>query len=231
MVASMNKYLAELLGTFVLVAVGSMSIISSDGNLLFIGFGFGLALLGAIYVFGDRSGAHFNPAVTLAMMMRKDTSPSDLVGYLIAQTAGALLAAGLVFYIAGQQAVEFTLTRAPDLDIVELLVVEGILTAIFVMVVLRTTAAHKRAAPLAISLVLVAIHLAAIPITGASVNPARSLGPAIVAGDFTDIWAYIVGPGIGAAVGFYFDKFINDDPVPATPPADSGGSAEPGGDA
>lgn len=223
MVASMNKYLAELLGTFVLVAVGSMSIISSDGNLLFIGFGFGLALLGAIYVFGDRSGAHFNPAVTLAMMMRKDTSPSDLVGYLIAQTAGALLAAGLVFYIAGQQAVEFTLTRAPDLDIVELLVVEGILTAIFVMVVLRTTAAHKRAAPLAISLVLVAIHLAAIPITGASVNPARSLGPAIVAGDFTDIWAYIVGPGIGAAVGFYFDKFINTDPVPA--------SAEPGDNA
>lgn len=215
MVASMNKYLAELLGTFVLVAVGSMSIISSDGNLLFIGFGFGLALLGAIYVFGDRSGAHFNPAVTLAMMMRKDTSPSDLVGYLIAQTAGALLAAGLVFYIAGQQAVEFTLTRAPDLDIVELLVVEGILTAIFVMVVLRTTAAHKRAAPLAISLVLVAIHLAAIPITGASVNPARSLGPAIVAGDFTDIWAYIVGPGIGAAVGFYFDKFINTDPDPS----------------
>ena len=232
MVASMNKYLAELLGTFVLVAVGSMSIISSDGNLLFIGFGFGLALLGAIYVFGDRSGAHFNPAVTLAMMMRKDTSPSDLVGYLIAQTAGALLAAGLVFYIAGQQAVEFTLTRAPDLDVVQLLVVEGILTAIFVMVVLRTTAAHKRAAPLAISLVLVAIHLAAIPVTGASVNPARSLGPAIVAGDFTDIWAYIVGPGIGAAVGFYFDKFINDDPVPATPAAaESADSAEPGGDA
>lgn len=216
MADSMNKYLAELLGTFVLVAVGSMSILASDGNLLFIGFGFSLALLGAIYVFGDRSGAHFNPAVTLAMMMRKDTSPSDLGGYLIAQTAGALLASGLIFYIAGQRAVESTVTRAsPDLNIVQLLVVEGILTAIFVMVILRTTVAHKRAAPLAISLVLVAIHLAAIPISGASVNPARSLGPAIVSGDFTDIWAYIVGPGIGAAVGFYFDKFINADPEPA----------------
>lgn len=214
MVASMNKYMAELLGTFVLVAVGSMSILSSDGNLLIIGFGFGLALLGAIYVFGDRSGAHFNPAVTLAMMMRKDTSPSDLVGYLIAQVAGALLAAGLVFYVAGQWAVEATITRvSPDLDIVPAIIVEAVLTAIFVMVILRTTARHQKAAPMVISLVLVAVHLAAVPVTGASVNPARSLGPAIVAGDFADIWVYIVGPGIGAAVGFYFDKFINADPA------------------
>lgn len=229
MVDSMNKYLAELLGTFVLVAVGSMSILSSDGNLLFIGFGFGLALLAAIYVFGDRSGAHFNPAVTLAMMMRKDTSPSDLVGYLIAQVAGALLAAGLVFYVAGQWAVEATITRvSPELDVIPAIIVEAILTAIFVMVILRTTARHQKAAPLAISLALVAVHLAAIPVTGASVNPARSLGPAIVAGDFTDIWIYIVGPGIGAVVGFYFDKFINTDPAPAADAAEEAATAEGG---
>lgn len=226
MVDSMNKYLAELLGTFVLVAVGSMSILSSDGNLLFIGFGFGLALLAAIYVFGDRSGAHFNPAVTLAMMMRKDTSPSDLVGYLIAQVAGALLAAGLVFYVAGW-AVEDTITRvSPDLDVVPALIVEAVLTAIFVMVILRTTARHQKAAPMAISLALVAVHLAAIPVSGASVNPARSLGPAIVAGDFTDIWIYIVGPGIGAVVGFYFDKFINTDPAPAADATAEAATAE-----
>ena len=226
MVDSMNKYLAELLGTFVLVAVGSMCILSSDGNLLFIGFGFGLALLAAIYVFGDRSGAHFNPAVTLAMMMRKDTSPSDLVGYLIAQVAGALLAAGLVFYVAGW-AVEDTITRvSPDLDVIPALIVEAVLTAIFVMVILRTTARHQKAAPLAISLALVAIHLAAIPVSGASVNPARSLGPAIVAGDFTDIWIYIVGPGIGAVVGFYFDKFINTDPAPAADATAEAATAE-----
>ena len=226
MVDSMNKYLAELLGTFVLVAVGSMSILSSDGNLLIIGFGFGLALLAAIYVFEDRSGAHFNPAVTLAMMMRKDTSPSDLVGYLIAQVAGALLAAGLVFYVAGW-AVEDTITRvSPDLDVIPALIVEAVLTAIFVMVILRTTARHQKAAPLAISLALVAIHLAAIPVSGASVNPARSLGPAIVAGDFTDIWIYIVGPGIGAVVGFYFDKFINTDPAPAAEATEEAATAE-----
>lgn len=226
-IVSMNKYLAELLGTFVLVAVGSMSILSSDGNLLFIGFGFGLALLGAIYVFGDRSGAHFNPAVTLAMMLRRDTSPSDLVGYLIAQVAGAVLAAGLIFYAAGLWAVENTITRVgPDLDMVQAVIVEAVLTAIFVMVILRTTARHQKAAPLAISLVLVAVHLAAIPVTGASVNPARSLGPAIVAGDFTDIWVYIVGPGIGAVVGFYFDKFVNTDPLPAAEATADAGAPE-----
>ena len=86
---------------------------------------------------------------------------------------------------------------------------EAILTAIFVIVILRTTASNSSAAPVAISMTLVAIHLAAVPVTGASVNPARSLGPAIISGEMGDIWPYLIGPLVGAAVGYYLDKFIH----------------------
>lgn len=212
MAGSMNKYLAELLGTFILVGIGSMAILSSDGSVVAISFGFGLALLVGIYSFGDLCGAHFNPAVTLAMLLKKDTNTSDLIGYWIAQIAGAVLASSLVAYATNTEAVSGTITRSSvGLDGVEVFILEAILTAIFVIVILRSVADKPNAAPIAISLGLVAIHLAAVPVTGASVNPARSLGPAIIAGDFSDIWPYLLGPLVGAVIGYYLDTFINAD--------------------
>ena len=210
---SMNKYLAELLGTFVLVGIGSLAILSSDGSIVAIAFGFGLALMAGIYMFGGLTGAHFNPAVTLAMFLRKDMDSSDLIGYWIAQVAGAVLASSLVAYAATADLVgERTVTRSSaGLEAVEVLIIEAILTAIFVMVILRTTSGDGKAAAFAIPMALVAVHLAAVPLTGSSVNPARSLGPAIIGSDFVDIWVYIVGPLVGAAIGYYLDKFINAD--------------------
>lgn len=217
MSASIRKYLAEMLGTFTLVALGGMSILYADGNLMVVSFGFGLALLAALYMFGGRSGGHFNPAVSLAMMMRKDITPLDFAGYCIGQVVGALAAAGLILSIGSQKAADM-IAVAPGLSPTgvpigsdEILILETVLTAVLVMVILRTTASHKKAAPLAISLALVVIHLAAVPITGASVNPARSLGPAIVAGDFTLIWAYLIAAGLGGVIAFYLDRFINGD--------------------
>ena len=210
MAGSMNKYLAELLGTFVLVGIGTMAILSSGGGVVAISFGFGLALLAGIYMFGGLSGAHFNPAVTLAMLLRKDTNSSDAIGYIIAQVAGAVLASSLVLYASSESAVAGTRTVfGGSLDGVEVFLLEAILTAIFVIVILRTTASNSSAAPVAISMTLVAIHLAAVPVTGASVNPARSLGPAIISGEMGDIWPYLIGPLVGAAVGYYLDKFIH----------------------
>jgi aquaporin Z len=207
----MNKYLAELLGTFVLVGIGSMAILNS-GSVVGISFGFGLALMAGIYMFGAISGAHFNPAVTIAMMLKGETSRADTGGYIVAQVAGAVLASGLVAYAAGTAAVGTTVSSsAAGLEPVEILLLEAILTAIFVMVILRSTSGEGKSAPIAIPMALVAIHLAATGITGASVNPARSLGPAIIASDMADIWVWIVGPIIGAAVGFYLDKFLNSD--------------------
>lgn len=211
MAGSLNKYLAELLGTFVLIGVGSMAILSAGGNIVAIAFGFGLALVAAIYMFGSVSGAHVNPAVTFAMMLRGQISGSDLVGYVIAQLAGALLASGLVAAVAGVGGVEDTIVGAGGgVDVLELFILEAILTALLVIVIIRTTSGEGRAAPLAIGMALVVIHLAAVPLTGASVNPVRSLGPAIIAADFTDVWVYILAPAVGAIVGVYVDKFVNE---------------------
>ena len=211
MAGSLNKYLAELLGTFVLVGVGSMAILSSDGNVVAISFGFGLALLAAIYMFGSVSGGHVNPAVTLAMMLRGQISGADLVGYIVAQLAGALLASGLVAAVAGVRGVENTVVGGGSgIDTVEVFIIEAILTALLVIVIIRTTSGNGGNAPIAIALALTVIHLASVPLTGASVNPVRSLGPAIIAVDFAEVWAYILGPAVGAVIGVYVDKFVNE---------------------
>ena len=211
MAGSLNKYLAELLGTFVLIGVGSMAILSSNGNIVAIAFGFGLALLAAIYMFGSVSGCHVNPAVTLAMMLRGQISGADLVGYVIAQLAGALLASGLVAAVIGVGGVENTIVGAGSgIDTVGLFIIEVILTALLVIVIIRTTSGEGKGAPFAIAMALVLIHLAAVPLTGASVNPVRSLGPAIIAVDFTDVWVFILAPLVGAVIGVYVDKFVNE---------------------
>lgn len=210
MTGSLNKYLAELLGAFVLIGVGSMAILSAGGSIVAIAFGFGLALLIALYMFGSVSGGHYNPAVTLAQLIRGEISPADAVGYIVAQLAGAVLAAGLVAAALGTSAVGRTVVGdGADLGSIWVLALEALFTAFLVMVILRVTSGENATAPVIIGLTLVVIHLALVPITGASVNPVRSLGPAIVAADFTDAWAYIVGPLVGGAVAVYVDRFIN----------------------
>lgn len=210
MTGSLNKYLAELLGAFVLIGVGSMAILSSGGSIVAIAFGFGLALLIALYMFGSVSGGHYNPAVTLAQLIRGEISAADAVGYIVAQLAGAVLASGLVAAVLGASAVGRTVVGdGSDVGSIWVLALEALFTAFLVIVILRVTSGENATAPVVIGLTLVVIHLALVPITGASVNPVRSLGPAIVAADFTDAWAYIVGPLVGGAVAVYVDRFIN----------------------
>ena len=211
MAGSLNKYLAELLGTFVLIGVGSMAVLSSGGNIVAIALGFGLAVLAAIYMFGAVSGAHVNPALTFARLLRGEISGADLVGYVVAQLAGALLASGLVAAVAGVGGVEQTVPAGGrGIEPAEVFVLEAILTAVLVIVFLRTTSGDGRTAPIAIAMALTVIHLAAVPLTGASVNPVRSLGPAIIAVEFTEVWAYILGPLAGAIIGVYVDRFVSE---------------------
>ena len=211
MAGSLNKYLAELLGTFVLIAVGSMAILSAGGNVVAIALGFGLALLAAIYMFGSVSGAHVNPAITFAKMLRGEISGTDLVGYIVAQLAGALLASGLVAAVAGVGAVESTVVGGGrGFDALDVFILEAVLTAVLVIVFVRTTSGEGRTAPIALALALTVIHLAAVPITGASVNPVRSLGPAIIAAEFAEVWVYILAPAVGAVIGVYVDKFVSE---------------------
>lgn len=199
--------LAELLGTFVLVALGSLSIVSANGSsippILIAPFGFSLALLAGIVMFGHVSGAHFNPAVTLAAWIDRRIDLAGAIGYLIAQVLGALVASMTILVLFGKQLVDFTRnTPASVLNDVQVFGVEAVLTAVFVGVILTITARSATQAVFVIPLTLLMIHFAAIPITGASVNPARSLGPAIVTGNYEHLWVYLTGPFLGALIGW-----------------------------
>ncbi len=199
-----NKYLAEFMGTLILVFVGSMGILAVGGatgaaEILAIGLAFGFALLAGIWAVGHVSGAHFNPAVTLGMLLDGRVSLSDAVGYWIGQFAGAAVASLLVAGASSTEIVGGTMTTFQDRGTAILM--ELALTTIFVWVILAVRQGGH-AAPLAISLTLVGIHLAGIPFSGASVNPARSFGPAVVSGEFSGLWVYLIFPMIGGVVAW-----------------------------
>jgi aquaporin Z len=207
-----NKYLGELLGTVILVGLGSMGILAVGGafvdgswqaaNILVIGLGFGLALLAAIWVVGHVTGAHFNPAVTLGALLDGRLSLSDAIGYWVAQFAGATLASLIILALAGDRAsVAATATTYGDLGTA--IVAEIMLTAVFVWVILAATARGGNHAPAAIALTLVGVHVVGIPFSGTSVNPARSFGPALVGGTIgSGLWVYIYAPVIGAVIAW-----------------------------
>ena len=206
-----NKYLAEFLGTFVLVFFGSMGILAVGGaagaaEIVAIAFAFGLALLAGIWAVAHISGAHFTPAVTLAMLLYGRTTFGDAIGYWIGQFAGASVASLVVMAATSQEDVAGTVTGSPVLSTGILM--EIVLTLVFVWVILAVTRTGGNHAPGAIALSLVAVHLAGIPFSGASVNPARSFGPAVVSGDFDQLWLYIVFPLVGAVVSFAFYRLF-----------------------
>ena len=200
-----RTYFAEFLGTGILVFVGGLAIISG-GNTAVIAFGFGLGLLMALYAVGEVSGGHFNPAVTLAAFLDGRISLTNGISYWVSQVAGGAVAAAGLWWVTSSAIVKAvaTVPTPGGMGDGSVFLVETVLTAFFVMVILKVTASAdlRRGAYAAISLAYVGIHMAAVPITGASVNPARSIGPAFV-GDITgDLWLYIVAPLVGAIIGW-----------------------------
>ena len=200
-----NKYLAEFMGTFILVFIGSMGILSVGGangaaEIIAIALAFGLGLLAAIWAVAHVSGAHFNPAVTLGMLLDGRTTFSDAVGYWVGQFAGATVASLVVLVASSQAAVADTMTTFQDRDTA--ILIEIALTAIFVWTILAVTKTGGSNAPAAIALTLVVVHVAGIPFSGASVNPARSFGPAAVANTFGNLWVYLLAPLVGAVIAF-----------------------------
>jgi aquaporin Z len=211
-----RKLLAELVGTFVFFLIGLMSILSTKAfpngpDLLVIAFGFGLGLFAAIQIAGAVSGGHFNPAVTLAAVLDKRLDPMTGVGYVVAQLIGGIAAAAFVLVMSSQDAVKGTITaHAASLSDLQAVVIEAVFTAIFIAVILTVTKRDPGKAAFAIPLTLVVIHLALVPITGSSVNPARSLASALIGGDLTSIWVYIVGPLVGAVGGWAVYRALID---------------------
>jgi aquaporin Z len=224
-----RKYSAELVGSFLFFTIGYFSVPAFGAagvpGLLVVPFAFGFGLLAAIFAFGHISGGHFNPAVTIAMVLDKRTTPMDAVGYILSQIIGAI-AAGLVVAVAvSQQAVADGITH-PGKGITDVgaLIMETVATAAFLAVILAASKRTPALAALAIPLTLVAIHFAIASLSGASVNPARSLGSAIVGGDLSSIWIYIVGPIVGGILGWLAWRLI--DGGAETVPAQQPGSEE-----
>jgi aquaporin Z len=211
--------LAELLGTFLFFAIGlssvqAVGVLGAAAPLLVVvPLAFGFGLLAAIFAFGHLSGGHFNPAVTVAMVIDGRTTPSDAVGYIVAQVIGAIAAAALVLALWGQAAVAATITKPGNgFSDIQALVFEAVLTAGFLLVILSATKHASTHAALAIPLTLVAIHFAAVPFTGASVNPVRSLAPALLGGDLSQLWIYLVAPIAGAVVAALVYRAVNAEP-------------------
>ena len=210
-----RKYLAELVGTFILVVVGSMSIVAAGAMkapvLLVAPFGFGMALLAAIQATGHVSGGHYNPAVTLGAFLDRRIDAINAVGYVVAQVVGAIAASGVVLLFADQAAVRGTANGFADGKAGVALGTEILLTAIFLLVILTVTKRAPGQAAYAIPLTLMVIHFAGIPFSGASVNPARSLAPALIGGALDpNILVWIVGPLIGAAIGWAIYRILDD---------------------
>jgi aquaporin Z len=223
-----RKYAAELLGSFLFFSIGYLSVAAFGAaqlqtGLLVVPFSFGFGLLAAIFAFGHISGGHYNPAVTVAMVLDRRTTPVDAVGYIVAQVAGALAAGALVLAAVSQEAVAAGITKpGGGVSDTGALIIETVATAGFIAVILAATKRAPALAALAIPLTLVAIHFGLATLTGASVNPARSLGSAIVGGDVSVIWIYIVAPVVGAVLGWLAWRLI--DGGAATEP-----TAEPSG--
>jgi aquaporin Z len=214
-----RKYLAELIGTFILVVVGSMSIVAANAMnapvLLVAPFGFGLALLAAIQATGHVSGGHYNPAVTLGAFLDRRIEATTAIGYVVAQLIGAIAASGVVLLFADQAAVQSTASGFAAGKAGVALGTEILLTAIFLLVILTVTKRAPGQAAFAIPLTLVMIHFAGIPFSGASVNPARSLAPVLVGGLLDgSILIWIVGPLLGAAVGWAIYRILDDGLLP-----------------
>lgn len=201
-----RKLLAEAVGTFILVGMGSMGILATGAMagtpaLVVIPIAFGLGLLAAIAVAGHVSGGHFNPAVTLGALLDGRLDVTNAIGYVVAQVVGAVAASALILAISNTAAVAGT-KNMPLAGNTTAFIAEVVLTAVFVAVILTVTKKDPSHAIFVIPLTLLAIHAVGIPFSGASVNPARALGPAIVSMDFGAIWIYLTAPFIGAAIGW-----------------------------
>lgn len=214
----MKKYLAETVGTAVLVLMGCGAAVFAGAGQPFaavgtlgVAFAFGLSVVAMAYTVGKISGCHINPAITLGVWMSGRMSGRDAGMYMVFQVLGALIGSLVLWILAAGSGSTTTLTGAngfADGAMVRALVAEIVFTFVFVLVVLGSTSpgAHGKFAGLAIGLTLVLVHIVCIPITGTSVNPARSIGPAVfeaVGGSgraLSQLWLFIVAPFAGSAL-------------------------------
>jgi len=213
----MKKYIAEFFGTFVLVLIGCGVAVATSANVIATSLAFGLSIVAMAYSIGNISGCHVNPAVSLGFLITKKLSLKDFIGYVIAQIIGALLAAAILGVLFSSfnnlGANGFGAEGQLATNMWGALLIETILTFIFVTAILGVTSkdSYGNIAGIVIGLTLVLVHLIGISFTGTSVNPARSLGPALLQGGeaLSQVWVFIIAPLVGGALASLFHKFLN----------------------
>lgn len=217
----MKKYIAEFIGTMVLVVFGCGSAVAANTlvgltgvqvplafSTLLIAFAFGLSIVAMAYSIGNISGCHINPAVSMGMLVAGKMSVGEFVGYVVSQFIGGIAGAGILVFLFSSNAALGTNgygeLSALGINMQQALVVEIILTFVFVLLILGVTSKVENGAVagLCIGITLTLIHILGIPFTGTSVNPARSFGPALLQGGLplSQVWVFILAPLVGGAL-------------------------------
>lgn len=212
---SYSKYFAEGIGTFILVFCGTCAIAVDQlypGTIGHTGIAltFGLVVMVVVYAIGSFSGAHINPAVSLAFYVSGRFSGKKLLPYILAQSIGAVMASFTLALLLNPPTLGATLP-AKELSISQAVIIEVILTFVLMFVIIHVATGIKEigaTAGIAIGGAVALDALFAGPLTGASMNPARSLGPALISGNLHDLWIYLVAPSVGAVLAVLFWKHI-----------------------
>lgn len=221
----MKKYLSEFIGTMVLVLMGCGAAVffgcaAGTAQVLAVAIAFGLSVVAMAYCIGGISGCHINPAITFAVWLSKRMSGCEAIGYMVSQVLGAIAGSAIIYALTSTGGFgESTATGANGFgegEMIQAFIAEAVFTFVFVLVVLGSTDEKKGAgnlAGLAIGLTLILVHIVCIPITGTSVNPARSVGPALFEGGaaLSQLWLFIVAPMVGAALSALVWKVLGCD--------------------
>ena len=216
---SIKKYVAECLGTLVLVVFACGAAIvtgcgTPEGGMaayLITALAFGLVIVAMAYSIGNVSGCHINPAVSIAMLVSGKMSAKDFGGYVVAQFVGAIVGAGILAYIFGTSG-GFGTNGLFENNVLKSLIIEVILTFVFVLAILGVTSKTENGAVagIVIGLSLTLVHILGIGLTGTSVNPARSFGPALIKGGaaLANVWVFIVAPLVGGVLAALAYRFL-----------------------
>lgn len=217
----MKKYIAEFLGTFMLVFLGTGTVVVANGGTLTIGLAFGLAITVMAYTLGGISGGNFNPGVSIAMMINKRLGVKDGIFYIIAQALGSIVASAILYgyvHALNLPSDGFGQNDFPNISAVQAFGVETLITFLFVFVILMVTSkkyGNTQMAPLVIGLTLAFLIIVALNLTGGSLNAARSLGPALFAGGtaLSHYWVYLFAPTLGAIIAAFVGNLMGSEDV------------------
>ena len=219
----MKKYLCEFIGTAVLVLFGCGTATFTGASLVATALAFGLSIIAMAYAIGNVSGCHINPAVSLAMLINKKMNIKDFIGYVIAQFLGGIAGIAILYALIKNSGFDIAVTglgangfgdaSAFNISMLFAIIFEVILTFVFIYTILGVTSDEKKSsvAGIVIGLTLTFVHILGIPLTGTSVNPARSLAPALFLGGdaLSQVWVFILAPLVGATIAAFAFKFLN----------------------